>query len=112
MSRQTAGNQPPRFASLLAAQDELKALRLLLAQRRLYSRAKRWSLLRWIGFSVVGVAANLDRDRSRRGSGCGALASVWIFLSRTWFSGREQALGEKGVDVREQSRALRPYRIV
>lgn len=63
-------------------QDELPALRLLLAQGKLYSRAKRWSFLRWIGFSTIGVAAPILAVITPNASvGVGALAGVWIFYS-------------------------------
>ena len=42
---------------MLAKQDERDALRLLIAQRRLYRRAKRWLGLRWFGMLVIGLAA-------------------------------------------------------
>ena len=84
-------------------QDELPALRLLLAQRKLYSRAKRWSFLRWIGFSTIGVAAPILTVITPNASvGVGALAGVWIFLSRTWCSSVEQGLAAKAADIQEQ----------
>lgn len=49
----------PDPAHIAAAQDSTPALRLLIAQRRLYSKAKFWSFLRWIGFSAIGIAAPL-----------------------------------------------------
>ena len=57
MSRPVPVYRPPTTVSMIDGQNEVRALRLLLAQRKLYSRAKRWSFLRWIGFSVIGVAA-------------------------------------------------------
>jgi hypothetical protein len=88
---------------MVAAQDELRALRLLLAQRRLYSRAKRWSFLRWIGFSVIGVAAPVLTIVAPKASvGVGAVAGIWIFLSRTWFTSIEQGLAAKAADIQEQ----------
>jgi hypothetical protein len=48
---------PPSSAEMLVRQDESDALRLLIAQRRLYSRAKLWMGLRWFGMLVIGLAA-------------------------------------------------------
>jgi hypothetical protein len=88
---------------MIARQDEMRALRLLLAQRKLYSRAKRWSFLRWIGFSVIGVAAPIVTVIVPQASvAVGALAGIWIFLSRTWFSSVERGLAAKAADIQEQ----------
>ncbi|MGW5080097.1 S-4TM family putative pore-forming effector [Micromonospora echinospora] len=94
--------RPPTTTSMLAAQDDLRALRLLLAQRKLYNRAKRWSFLRWLGLSVIGVAAPIATVIFP-GSAVwvGALAGVWIFLSRTWFSTAEQKLAAKAAAIQE-----------
>jgi hypothetical protein len=95
--------EPPTTASMINGQDDPRALRLLLAQRRLYSRAKRWSFLRWIGFSVIGVAAPvLTVVVPDAAVTVGAIAGVWIFLSRTWFSTVEQSLAAKAADIQEQ----------
>jgi SMODS-associating 4TM effector domain len=84
-------------------QNGVRALRLLLAQRRLYNRAKRWSFLRWIGFSVIGVAAPiLTVVVPDAAVTVGAIAGVWIFLSRTWFSSVEQDLAAKAAEIQEQ----------
>jgi SMODS-associating 4TM effector domain len=93
----------PATASMKDKQNDVRALRLLLAQRKLYSHAKRWSFLRWIGFSVIGVAAPiLTVIVPKAAVGLAALAGVWIFLSRTWFSSIEQDLAAKAADVQEQ----------
>jgi hypothetical protein len=95
--------RPPATASMIARQDSISALRLLLAQRKLYNRAKRWSFLRWIGFSVIGVAAPiLTVILPRAAAVVGAVAGIWIFLSRTWFSSAEQARAAKAAHVQEQ----------
>lgn len=103
MARRAQPYQPPSTATMRAAQDQLRALRLLLAQRRLYNRAKRWSFLRWIGFSVIGVAAPiLTVVVPQAAVVVGALAGIWIFLSRTWFSSRELAAAARAADIQEQ----------
>lgn len=81
----------------------MQALRLLLAQRRLYSRAKWWGFLRWIGFSIIGVAAPiLTAVVPGAAVIVGAIAGVWIFLSRTWFSSVEQGLAAKAAEIQER----------
>lgn len=103
MSRPVTVYHPPTTASMIDSQNRVQALRLLLVQRKLYSRAKRWSFLRWIGFSVIGVAAPiLTVVVPRAAVGVGAVAGVWIFLSRTWFSSVEQNLAAKAADIQEQ----------
>lgn len=103
MTRPAPVYRPPSTASLIMAQDDLPALRLLLAQRKLYSRAKRWSFLRWIGFSLIGVAAPiLTVTVPSAAVAVGALAGVWIFLSRTLFSSAEQERAAKAADIQEQ----------
>lgn len=95
--------RPPATASMISRQGDIPALRLLLAQRKLYNRAKRWSFLRWIGFSVIGVAAPiLTVILPRAAVVVGAIAGIWIFLSRTWFSSAEQARAAKAAHVQEQ----------
>lgn len=95
--------QPPTSAAMKAGQDDPRALRLLLSQRRLYSRAKRWSFLRWIGFSLIGVAAPvLTLVVPDAAVVVGAVAGVWIFLSRTVFSSFEQDRAAKAADIQEQ----------
>ena len=103
MSRTTPTYQPPTTAAMINGQNEVQALRLLLAQRRLYSRAKWWSFLRWIGFSVIGVGAPiLTAIVPKAAVVVGAAAGVWIFLSRTWFSSVEQDLAAKAAEIQER----------
>jgi len=84
-------------------QNELPALRLLLAQRRMYKRAKLWANLRFIGFSVIGVGAPvvgvLWKDSA---TVLAAVAGCWIFLSRTVFLRRERGYAAFGAQVQEQ----------
>lgn len=95
--------RPPMTASMKDGQNEARALRLLIAQRRLYSRAKRWAFLRWIGFSIIGVASPLLTVVVPDAAVVvGAVAGVWIFLSRAWFSSVEQGLAAKAAEIQEQ----------
>lgn len=93
---------PPPTAAIAETQDSLAALRLLLAQRRLYSRAKRWSFLRWFGFSVLGVTAPLVAVFvPSLAVAVGAAAGLWIFLSRSIFKSFEAAAESKAASIQE-----------
>lgn len=93
---------PPPTAAIAKTQDSLAALRLLLAQRRLYSRAKRWTFLRWFGFSVLGVTAPLVAVfASSLAVAVGAAAGLWIFLSRNVFKSCEAAAESKAASIHE-----------
>lgn len=92
----------PSPTVIAANQDSLPALRLMLAQRVLYARAKRWSYLRWIGFSVMGIVAPLVAVFIPAAAVIvGAMAGIWIFLSRTVFKALEAALTAQGAAVQE-----------
>lgn len=78
------------------------ALRLLIAQRALYAKAKRWTYLRWIGFSVMGIVAPpLAVFFPKAAVVVGAVAGVWIFLSRNIFKAFEGKLAAQGAAVQE-----------
>lgn len=95
--------KPPSSEAITQAQNTTAALRLLLAQRRLYSKAKRWAFLRTIGISVIAVAAPIVTALYPKASVLvGAVATVWIFLSRTIFVGGEHGHSSKGAEVQEQ----------
>jgi len=97
-----ANYAPPTSAAMATAQNEDGGLRLLLAQRRLYAVAKRWALLRSIGFSVVAVGAPIITAVWPKASvGVGAFAGVWIFLSRGAFVAAERYYSGRGAVVQE-----------
>lgn len=83
---------PPTGAAMAERQNDDEALRLLLAQRRLYSRAKRWQNIRWIGLLILGIAAPFVSVLVP-GSAVviGAVTGIWLFVGRTalaWFEAR------------------------
>lgn len=75
---------PPTSAAMAERQNDDEALRLLLAQRRLYSRAKWWQNIRWIGLLFLGVAAPFI-SVLLPGSAVviGAVTGLWLFVGRT-----------------------------
>jgi hypothetical protein len=84
MSNSRTEYSPPTSASIATRQDEADALRLLIAQRRLYSRAKRWLALRWFGMLAIGLAAPVvSVIWPQLAVVAGAVAGLWIFLGRT-----------------------------
>ncbi len=94
---------PPSCEAIAASQNSIRALRLLVAQRKLYHVAKRWAFLRTIGLSVVAIAAPVITAAYPAASvAVGAVAGVWIFLSRTVFLGVERKKAAAGASVQEQ----------
>jgi hypothetical protein len=93
---------PPTSEAIAAAQNERDGLHLLLAQRRLYAVAKRWALMRSIGFSVVAVGAPLITVAWPSLSvGVGAFTGLWIFFSRGAFVGAERGYAARGAVIQE-----------
>src|SRR5665647_318976 len=93
---------PPTSAVINARQNEDDALRPLIAQRRLYSRAKRWQSARWLGLLVISLAApvvTIIWDQAA--VWVGAAAGLWLFLGRTFFAWRELATMTKAAIVQE-----------
>ncbi|KKC00362.1 S-4TM family putative pore-forming effector [Mycolicibacter arupensis] len=92
----------PAAAAMATTQDSLAALRLLIAQRSLYSKAKDWTYLRWIGLSVMGIAAPfVAMFIPVAAVSVAAVAGVWIFLSRTVFNALESKRAAQGAAVQE-----------
>ncbi|WP_457134745.1 S-4TM family putative pore-forming effector [Mycobacteroides abscessus] len=86
----------------MTAQDEVAALRLLIAQRRLHARAKRWGFLRWVGFCVIAVGAPvISAAIAGSAVAMGAVAGIWIFLSRTVFNELERRDTAKAASIQE-----------
>lgn len=95
---------PPATGNdLLRRQDELDALRLLIAQRRLYSRAKLWLSARWFGMLVIGLAAPiLAVIWPQSGVIVGSIAGGWLFLGRTILMHLQRHYSEQAAAVQEQ----------
>ncbi|MBA0045408.1 S-4TM family putative pore-forming effector [Mycobacteroides sp. LB1] len=94
--------EPPPGSEIAANQNSLAALRLLLAQRRLYSQSKRWLGLRWLGMLVIALAAPiLSVAKPETAVISGAVAGAWIFLGRTALYRLEQKKVEQAAAVQE-----------
>lgn len=94
---------PPSSAAMLAKQDERDALRLLIAQRRLYRRTKRWLGFRWFGMLVIGLAAPLIAvTQPDLAVWVGAVAGLWLFLGRTALVFVQSATTARAAATQEQ----------
>lgn len=94
---------PATGETLLRRQDELDALRLLIAQKRLYSRAKRWVAIRLFGMLVIGLAAPVVAVIWPQSSVVvGSIAGAWLFLGRTLLMHAQKKSTEQAAAVQEQ----------
>lgn len=94
---------PATGTTLLRRQDELDALHLLIAQKRLYSRAKRWVAIRWFGMLVIGLAAPVVAVIWPQSSVVvGSIAGAWLFLGRTLLMHAQKKSTEQAAAVQEQ----------
>lgn len=95
--------KPPGSKAIERRQDEPDALRLLIAQRRLYSRAKRWLGARWIGMLIIGIAAPVVSILwPSLAVPSSAVAGVWLFLGRTFLLNRQTTITAQAAAVQEQ----------
>lgn len=102
MSSPAPDYTPPSSAEMRERQDKDEALRLLIAQRRLYQRAKRWLGLRWVGMVVIGLGAPvLSVTVPNLAVVAGAVAGLWIFLGRTLFAHLQTAIVSRAAAVQE-----------
>ena len=92
----------PTSQSIQRNQNGIAALRLLLAQRLLYAKAKRWAMLRAIGTGFIALAAPIVvAVEPSAATTVGSLAAVWLFLSRTIFTNREKYFAARGAYAQE-----------
>jgi hypothetical protein len=83
-------------------QNNIEGLRLLVAQRRLYSRSKRWLAVRTVGMLVIAIIAPpvsvLWPDLAVV---AGAVSGLWIFVGRTVLIHLETRAAGKAAAVQE-----------
>lgn len=95
--------QPPTADQMRSRQNEAEALRLLIAQRRLYQRAKRWLGVRWVGMVLIAVGAPLVSVAwPSLAVVAGAIAGLWIFLGRTALLTAQSSRTAQAASVQEQ----------
>src|SRR5687768_1647236 len=94
--------EPPTAGEIALRQDTDAALRLLISQRKLYSKGKRFLALRMWGMGVIAIAAPLIAfiwpDAAVAG---GAIAGAWLALGRTFFKQVEERHARQGAAVQE-----------
>lgn len=89
-------------SDILRRQDQLQALEWLLAQRRMYSRAKRWNYVRVFGISIIALGAPIMTIVIPHSAEIvGAVAGGWIFLARTIFLARERRWARPAASVQD-----------
>lgn len=94
---------PPASSTIKTRQNELDALRLLIAQRRLYRRAKRWLGLRWLGMVLIGIGAPVASVLwPSFAVAAGAVAGTWIFAGRTILAIAQSRVTTQAASVQEQ----------
>lgn len=95
--------KPPTSTAIRSRQNALQALRLLVAQRRLYRRAKRWLGLRWLGVIVIGLAAPVvSVIWPALAVVAGSIAGSWLFIGRTALVLAQASTTAKAAAVQEQ----------
>lgn len=93
---------PPTSAFIARRQNDDEALRLLLAQRRLYSKAKRWQGVRWIGLIILGVAAPfISILVPWLAVAVGAVTGLWLFAGRTLLASAEARTMTRAAAIQE-----------
>lgn len=99
----SADYQPPSSSAMKVRQNETQALRLLIAQRRWYRRAKRWLAVRWIGMIIIGLTAPvISVIWPSLAVAAGAVAGLWLFLGRTVLVLMQASITAKAAAVQEQ----------
>lgn len=94
--------QPPGSDTIARRQNGMRALQLLIAQRRLYDRAKRWQSLRWIGLLILGVGGPFVVLLVPSAAVIvGAATGAWLFLGRTLLSWLETRTMVRAASVQE-----------
>lgn len=93
---------PPTAKEIAKRQDENDSLRFLLAQRKLYSKAKKWLSFRLFGMGAIAIAAPIIAFIWPQAAVVvGAVSGAWIFLGRTLFYILEKGLSAKAAAVQE-----------
>lgn len=98
-----ANYEPPAGTTIIERQNDLEALRLLIAQRRLYQKAKRCLGLRLVGMLIIGIAAPVIAVAwPSYAVVTGALAGLWLFFGRTLLLWLQESWTSQAAAVQEQ----------
>lgn len=94
---------PPPPSQVAETQNEDSQLRLLLAQRRLYSRAKIWSNVRVLGIGIVAIASPLlVAVWPDFATTAASVAAGWFALNRLVFRPAERRDATRAATIQEQ----------
>lgn len=94
--------EPPCACAIANAQNEGRNLELLLAQRRLYSRAKIWTFVRGVGIGLIAVAAPLSAAFWEPFAvWAAAVAAGWYILNCLAFRRLERYNATRGATAQE-----------
>jgi hypothetical protein len=94
---------PPPPSQVNETQNQDAQLRLLLAQRRLYSRAKIWSNVRVFGLGIVAIASPLFvAVWPELATAAASVAAVWFALNRLFFRPAERRHATRAATIQEQ----------
>jgi hypothetical protein len=96
------GEDVATAAAILRRQDDPRALGWLLAQRRMYSRAKRWNYIRVFGIGIIALGAPIITVITPHVAEIvGAIAGAWVFLARTIFLAGERRWARPAASVQD-----------
>lgn len=94
---------PPSPSQITEAQNHDSHLRLLLAQRRLYSRAKVWANVRGFGLGIVAIASPLVvAVWPDSATAAASVAAGWFALNRLVFRPAEWRAATPAATIQEQ----------
>jgi len=88
---------------MAATQNSDDALRLLVVQRLLYSRAKRYLTARLSGMFLIATAAPIVGGiKPNLAVVCGAIAGAWLFAGRTYLTSAQSRDIDRAAAVQEE----------
>ncbi|MER6793974.1 S-4TM family putative pore-forming effector [Amycolatopsis mediterranei] len=93
---------PPTSKIIASKQNTIEAARLLLAQRRLYSRSKRWLALKTTGVLLIAITTPIASLLWPKTAVIWAgIATLWLFAGRTILTQLEKNTSAKAAAVQE-----------
>lgn len=99
-----SGNYEPPSAEVMSQrQDQPDALRLLVAQRKMYSIAKRFLTSRLVGMFLIAIVAPIAGFLwPDVAVACGAVAGAWIFFGRTFLNAQQETRVDRAAAIQER----------
>jgi hypothetical protein len=98
----TEDYHPPTSSEIAKTQNLPEALRLLVAQRKMHSKAKFWSTFRTAGVAAIAVVAPIFAVlRPEYAVISAAVAGVWVFLGRTFLASLQRSRTSMAAAIQE-----------